>query len=276
MAAEATRATQLGLYFSGAAVLLMLGAGVVSPFVGYDPAAAVDYDQRLQAPSSAHVFGTDGQGRDVAMRVLKGTEAFFLPGLLAAGIATIIGALAGAITGYVVGPVREAVLWLLQLIDTLPRLVFIILVCTILDPTITLIALVTGILFVPSVATVIQRKVESLGSEDYILAHVAHGFTPTRILLYHIVWLQCRPALIRQATFVFSYVLFVETALSYLGDYGVPEPSPSWGNMVAQARELGGQYLAPWMFPAVAIILTISALLAFGNLVARRDEEAIR
>ena len=270
------RATSLALWSSGVALLALLMLGLVSPLVSYDPAAAVDYSHRLNPPSAGHPFGTDGQGRDVAMRVLKGTEAFFLPGLMAAALAVVVGALAGAITGYVVGPIREAVLWILQLIDTLPRLVFIILVCTILDPSITLIAFVTGVLYIPPVATVIRRKVEALGSEDYILAHLAHGFASWRILLYHIVWLQCRPMLIRQATFVFSYVLFVETALSYLGDYGVPEPTPSWGNMVAQARELGGQYLHPWLFPAVAIVVTISATLAFGNLVARADEEAVR
>jgi peptide/nickel transport system permease protein len=168
------------------------------------------------------------------------------------------------------------VLGVLQLIDTLPRLVFIILVCTIMNPAIYLIALVAAVLFIPAIATVIRRRVEALGSEDYILAHVAHGFRPIRILLYHILWLQCRPLLIRQATYVFVYVLFVETALSYLGDYGVQEPSPSWGNMVAQTRELGGASFWPWLFPAVAIVLTISAFMAFGNLLARRDEAEVR
>jgi ABC-type dipeptide/oligopeptide/nickel transport system permease subunit len=247
-------------------------ACIVALFVPYTPAEAVDLTVRDMGPSAAHLMGTDSQGRDVAIRVLKATEAFFLPGLLAAALAVVVGALTGAMTGYLVGPVRETVLWLLQLVETLPRLVFIILVCTILEPSIQLIAGVTGVLFIPAVATVIRRKVEALGSEDYILAHIAHGFPPSRILLYHIVWLQCRSMLLRQATFVFSYVLFVETALSYLGDYGVPEPDPSWGNMVAQAKSLGAQHLSPWIFPAIAIIVTISATLAFGNLVARRDE----
>ncbi len=267
---------RVGLWVSGAIVLVVLLGGLISPLIEYDPAEAVKLSDRLQPPSAANIFGTDAQGRDVAIRILKGSEAFFLPGLMAAAIATLLGAFAGALAGYLTGPIREGLLWVLQLIDTLPRLVFIILVCTILDPSIRIIAFVTGILFVPAIATVVQRKVEALGSEDYILANVAHGFSPARILGYHIVWLQCRPLLLRQATFVFCYVLFVETALSYLGDYGVPEPDPSWGNMVAQARELGSQYLAPWLFPAAAIVTTISGMLAFGNLVARQDEEAVR
>ena len=113
-------------------------------------------------------------------------------------------------------------------------------------------------------------------SEDYILAHIAHGFSPARILLHHILWLQCWPLLVRQAAFVFGYVLFVETGLSYLGDYGVQEPDPSWGNMVAQVKELEGAGSWPWLAPALAIVLTISAFLAFGNLVARKGEESLR
>ncbi len=270
------KAERVGLWSSGAVVAVVLLLGVVAPFVAYDPAGAVDYDQQLVGPSAAHWFGTDGQGRDVALRLLKGIEAFFLPGLLAGLAATTLGALAGAVAGYAEGWVRSAVLGLMQLIDTLPRLVFIILVCTILNPSISLIAAVAAVLFVPNIATVVRRKVEALGSEDYILAHIAHGFRPTRILLYHIIWLQCRPLLIRQATYVFGYVLFVETALSYLGDYGVQEPTPSWGNMVAQTRELAGAAPWPWLFPALAIVITISGFLAFGNLLARHEEEALR
>ena len=163
-----------------------------------------------------------------------------------------------------------------ELLDTLPRLVFIILVCTIRDPSVMLIAFVAGVLFIPSIATIIRRKVEALGSEDYILAHISHGFGVARVLLYHILWLQCRPVLIRQAAYVFGYVLFVETGLSYLGDYGVQEPDPSWGNMVAQVRSLPSDAPWPWMVPAAAIVLTIAGFMAFGNLVARRGEEAIR
>jgi len=268
--------SDLGLRLSGTIVLAVMLLGLVALFVPYDPADAVSYERLLQAPSWDHLMGTDGQARDVAMRLVKGTEAFFLPGLAGALVAVVLGGLAGAYTGYATGPARNALLGVLQLLDTLPRLVFIILLCTIRTPSIPLIAAVAGVLFVPTVATVVRRKVEALASEDYILAHIAHGFSPARILLHHILWLQCWPLLVRQAAFVFGYVLFVETGLSYLGDYGVQEPDPSWGNMVAQVKELEGAGSWPWLAPALAIVLTISAFLAFGNLVARKGEESLR
>jgi peptide/nickel transport system permease protein len=267
---------RLGFWLSGLIVLAVIALGCIAPMVPYEPADAVSYDDALVAPSFAHVLGTDEQGRDIAIRLVKGTEAFFLPGLMAAAISIVLGSLTGALTGYATGFFRTAVLGALQLLDTLPRLVFIILVCTIRDPSVMLIAFVAGILFIPTVATVIRRKVESLASEDYILAHIAHGFSPARVLLHHILWLQCWPILVRQAAYVFGYVLFVETGLSYLGDYGVQEPDPSWGNMVAQVRTLPSDAPWPWLIPAAAIVLTISGFLAFGNLAARRGEEAVR
>lgn len=268
--------SKLGFWLSGAIVVAVILLGCVAPFIAYDPADAVSYDRVLESPSFTHFLGTDEQGRDVAIRLVKGTQAFFLPGLMAACMAVVGGGLLGALAGYATGIVRAAVIGFLQLVDTLPRLVFIILVCTIRNPSVMLIAFVAGILFIPTVATVIRRKVESLASEDYILAHIAHGFTPVRVILYHILWLQCWPILVRQAAYVFGYVLFVETGLSYLGDYGVQEPDPSWGNMVAQVRSLPPGVAWPWLIPATAIVLTISGFLAFGNLAARRGEEAIR
>lgn len=267
---------RVGLWLSGAIVALVMLIGCIAPFLPYEPADAVDYDRALASPSVEHLCGTDEQGRDIGIRLVKGTEAFFLPGLMAAAIAVVFGSLTGALTGYASGFWRNVVQGALQLLDTLPRLVFIILVCTIRNPSVMLIAFVAGVLFVPTIATVIRRKVEALASEDYILAHIAHGFSPLKILLHHILYLQCWPILVRQGAFVFGYVLFVETGLSYLGDYGVQEPDPSWGNMVAQVRTLPPDAPWPWLIPAAAIVLTISGFLAFGNLAARRGEEALR
>jgi hypothetical protein len=88
--------SDLGLRLSGTIVLAVMLLGLVALFVPYDPADAVSYERLLQAPSWDHLMGTDGQGRDVAMRLVKGTEAFFLPGLAGALVAVVLGGLAGA------------------------------------------------------------------------------------------------------------------------------------------------------------------------------------
>jgi peptide/nickel transport system permease protein len=279
--------SNLGLWVTGGFIALFCMLGFISPFIEYVPEDAIKLEQQFCPPSFVNattaqvktcrvpantLFGTDHLGRGVGMRLLKGIDAIFLPGLLAAMLAVLFGGLLGAAAGYLRGWLRIVVLRVIQLIDTLPRLVFIILVCTIFRPSILLIAAVAGVLAIPTIATVVRTRVEQLGSEDYILAHVAHGFRPIKILLYHILWLQCRPILMRQASFVFGYIVFIEAALCYLGDYGVQEPNPSWGNMIAQAKSYALMSTWPWLLPALATMLTIAAFLAFGNLVARKDE----
>jgi peptide/nickel transport system permease protein len=265
----------LGFIVSTLIVLLLFLFGIINQWIEYDIIADVNDQRSFQPPSSDFIFGTDMQGRSIAMRLLKGVNAFFFPGLLAGLFAVLVGGALGGICGYMGGWTNRLISTLLELIDTLPRMVFLILICTIIEqPDMMIIAGVSSFLFIPSVATIIRRKVEALGSEDYILAHLAHGFHPFKIITYHILWLQCRSQLIRQFIFVFSYILFIETALSYLGAYGVQEPIPSWGNMVAQTKVSTVPW--PWLFPAAAIVITISALMNFGNTIAQWEEEIKR
>ena len=286
------RSSSLSYYLMGAFVVAFCVLGCVAPLVSYSPQDAVNQGERQFCPPaffaptsqqlrtcpkpSGSFFGTDHLGREVGIRLLKGVQAVFFPGVVAALIAVIFGGVFGAVGGYATGLLKNIIMGCLNIIDTLPRMVFMILVCTILKPSIMLIALVAGILAIPTVATLVKEKVERLASEDYILAHIAHGFSPLRILLYHILWLQCRPLLVRQASFTFGYIVFLEAALCYLGDYGVQEPQPSWGNMIAQAKNYALMSTWPWLFPALATMMTIAAFLAFGNAVARRGEMVSR
>ena len=263
------------LIISGMIVSVILICGMINPFIESDPVTDVNLSIRYASPSSDNWLGTDQQGRSVAIRIFKAISAFFFPGLIAGFIAVFLGSALGALCGYLGGMIKRNVALFLELIDSIPRMVFLVLVCTIYTPSIHLIAIVSSILFIPTIATVVRRKVEALAAEDYIVAHIAHGFHPWKIITYHILWLQCRALLIRQLIFVFSYVLFIETALSYLGDYGVPEPSPSWGNMVASIKS-SSPTVWSWLFPAMAIIISIAALLTLGDQLAQRDEEVKR
>ena len=187
-------------------MLTVFLCGVINPLIDYDPVGTADLSRRDLSPSMEFWMGTDGQGRSVATRLFKGVSAFFFPGLLAGIVAVFFGGLLGALCGYFGGWVSRIISALLELIDTLPRMVFLVLICTIFPPSIALIATISAFLFIPSVATVVRRRVEALGAEDYILAHVAHGFHPFKIISYHILWLQCRSLLTRQLIFVFAYV----------------------------------------------------------------------
>lgn len=269
-----------GIYFLG---LIVVGLGM--QLSGYDSVSDVDTSRRYASLSVSHPLGTDGYGRDILMLLLNGVRAFFIPGLLAALITASLGALFGGLSGYLEGTGKKAVLAGLQLVDALPRLVMLILLCSITQPSMTLIAVAVGILFVPTLARSIQHRVEALAAEDYILAYKAHGFSPWRVVAYHIIWMICRPVIIRQAAYVFGYVLFIETALSYL-EFGVLEGVEevlSWGTMVAQAKNVAGSWSPGageahvlglyWLAPAIAIAATTASMIGLGNRYAQEGEQ---
>ncbi len=208
----------IALWIMGTLVALFCALGLYVPQIEYDPAGEVD-DIRgrvLCAPAfsepseivekfyckkgTEHYFGTDFRGRDVGLRMLKSIESVFKPGLMAAAIAVFFGGFLGAVAGYFGGVIRLFVSYISDTLASLPRLVFLVLFCTIFKPDIMKIGIITGILTVPTVARLVQRRVESLAADDYILAHIAHGFSRVKILLYHILWLQCRPIMVRQSS----------------------------------------------------------------------------
>jgi len=287
----ALRGYPISLWALGSLVAAFCILGIYAPTIDYDPAGQTDdiRGRALCAPAFAEpsemvekfyckkgsdsYWGTDFRGREIGMRLVKSVEAVFKPGLVASFIAVVFGGLAGAIAGYFGGPIRLIVSYVNDTLASLPRLVFLVLFCTIFKPDIMKIGVITGILTIPTVARLVQRRVESLAADDYILAHIAHGFSRVKILLYHILWLQCRPIMVRQASYVFGYIIFIEAALAYLGDYGVQEPSPSWGNMIARVKKDYLFSVWPWLLPALAAMITIAVFMGFGNLLAQHEEE---
>ncbi len=220
-------------------------------------------------------LGTDYLGRDMLSRLVKGTEGFFLPGLLAVLIGLGLGVLLGAVAGYVGGRTDRAITFLTTVVGSFPRLVFILLACTIPDePSMTMIGGITGALFIPQVAEAVRRRVLALKAEDFILASRAHGLSLPRILFYHIVWLQCFPEIVRQALYLFVYVIFLETALSYLEGPGAPPEVPSWGRMLANATAamFRGQY---WhaLVPTAAIVFTTLGVASLGDVIVGQAKE---
>ena len=136
----------MGMKLSGSVVLIVLICGLLNPLVDYDPVAdAANLSRRYEAPSWEFIFGTDGHGRSIATRLFKAVSAFFFPGLIAGVVAVFWGGLLGALCGYLGGWISKVISVVLELIDTLPRMVFLVLVCTIFPPSITLIAFVSAI-----------------------------------------------------------------------------------------------------------------------------------
>ena len=240
----------------------ILGAANLLP---HDP-QEMNLQLLMASPGTAgHLLGTDFVGRDILSRLIVGIQAYFLPGLLAIGIALILGTLLGVLAGYRAGPVDTAITYGANLIDSFPRLVLILLLVAAFKPDIYYIMLVVGLTKVPVVLSLIKVKIQFLKEKNFIEAAVAIGLKSRVIILKHILWYNCRTVLIIQATLGMAEAILIETSLSYLG-FGVQEPTPSWGNMV----QAGANYLMQGKFwpstaPALAILITIMGFHLLGD-----------
>lgn len=239
-----------------------LGASRVLPL---DP-QKINPELTMAPPGTAgHWLGTDFMGRDILSRLVIGTQAYFLPGLLAIGISLSIGTFLGVAAGYRGGWPDRVCTYIGNLLDSFPRLVLILLMVAALKPDMFTIMVVVGVTNIPAVASLIKNKIVFLKQKNHIEAATALGLSGKSIILKHILWLHCRAVLIIQSIFVMAEAVWVETSVSYLG-FGVQEPTPSWGNMV----QSGVNYLMQGAFwpstaPALAILLTILGFRFLGN-----------
>ncbi len=225
----------------------------------------VHIDRMFQRPSFEHLFGTDFLGRDIFSRIVKGTEAFFVPGLVSIVISTTFGLLFGVLTGFYPKILSRLIFYFLNIIDSVPRLILILMIIVLFRPSIYLIMVFVGITSVPKVTVYIKSKVELLKNQRFIEAGRALGLSQRSIIFKHIVWLSAKSVLIIHATLGMGEAVLVETSLSYLG-FGVQEPVPSWGNMVAMGIDFffqGRWWLST--IPALVILVTIMGLYLLGD-----------
>jgi peptide/nickel transport system permease protein len=252
----------------GVACLLPATLGALATLLGLlptDPEAFVA--PANGAPSWGHWLGTDALGRDLLSRLSAAAVLFVGPGAAAAAVATVVGVSLGV--GRSLGGrwSRAGASWVLQVLDGVPKLVLVLLVAAIARSQLGWIMATVGLTFAPQIAEVVATSVERLRSSAFIEAEQSLGVGLGRIVFVHILWGHARPVLLAQLSSLFAYALLVESSLSYLGgELGVQEPTPSWGNMLALAREgVFRGHLAPALAPALMIALT---LLGFSVLAA--------
>jgi peptide/nickel transport system permease protein len=248
-------------------LLLVVGSYVLGAFnlLPYDP-DALDLELMMAGPGTpGHLLGTDFMGRDMLTRLIVGIQAYFLPGTLAVVIAIFFGTILGVLAGYRGGAYDTVITYVMNLIDSFPRLVLILLVIAAFKPDIYYIMLVVGITNVPVIASLIKGRIQFLKQKNFIEADIALGLPTSTIILKHILWHNCRSLLIIQATLGMAEAILMETSLSYLG-FGVQEPTPSWGNMVQAGSNyfMKGQFW-PSTAPALAILFTILGFHLLGD-----------
>ena len=251
-----------------AGVLLMWCVSLIS---GYDVTSDVDVIRASALPSAEHWLGTDHLGRDVAWRLLKSSEAFMGPALLACVVALGVGLPAGALAGWSGGVVAGGVRYVFTVLESLPRFVLVLLACAIFGSEVAVIGLVAGAAYAPTLGEAIYTRVDSFRRAEFVLAAEAHGVHPAWVLGYHLLWVNCGRLVLRHALMLFAYLLLLETTLSYIGgldgagSFGVAQPDPSWGNMIAfEWREPDANPWASWA-PGLAIWAVILSSAFLGD-----------
>ncbi len=256
------------------AVVVAWGVSLVS---GYDVVADVNPEHMNLGPASAHWLGTDHLGRDVAWRLVTASEVFVGPGLFACLLALLLGVPAGAWAGWVGGLGAELVRYVFTVIASLPRFVLVLLVCAIYGSSVWTLAAAAAVAYSPAIAEAVYSRIATFRGREFVLAAEAHGVHWARILGWHLLWVNGKTLIARHALQLFAYFLLVETTLSYIGaleagaGFGVPEPTPSWGNMIA--FEWGvrhGNQWATWA-PALAIWVVILGALLLADGLAEGD-----
>jgi len=232
-------------------LLLALFAPLIAP---YDP-DSIDVKAILLAPSQHHLMGTDGLGRDVFSRMLFGARISLLVGIVAVGIATAIGIVLGAISGYYRGWVDVVIMRLVDVMLSIPTFFLILAVIAFLTPSIWNIMIVIGLTSWMGVTRLVRAEFLSLQGREFVLAAKTLGAKDFRLIFTHLLPNSLTPIIVSSVLGVASAVL-IESGLSFLG-LGVQAPQASWGNILTD----GKVYIqfAWWLslFPGFAILLTV-------------------
>jgi len=249
-------------------IVLMALAAIAAPLIAHDP-LKIDLTNYLQKPSGAHWLGTDVQGRDIWSRLVFGARVSLTVGLISQGIALMLGVTLGLLAGYYGKWVDEVVMRLADVTLAFPTLLLLIAMVAAFQPSMGVVFATIGVVGWAGMARLVRGQVLVVRQLEYVQAIRALGANDIRVILQHILPNVIAPVVIA-ATLGVAGAIMAEAALSFLG-LGVPPPTPSWGSMIADGRDLDQLRRAPWtsVFPGMAIGAAVLGFNLLGD--ALRD-----
>ena len=257
--------TLFGMTIVGAVVLIALCADFLAP---HDPFAQ-DLMARMIPPSwmesgsPLHLFGTDQLGRDYLSRLMYGARISVLIGVLTVVTSGLIGTALGVTGGYFGGRVDDIVMFAITCRLAIPLILVALTVVALIGSSLTVVVLTLGLLVWERFAVSARTTTMQVRNIDYVAAARAAGASTTHILLREILP-NILSHLIVIATLEMALAILLEAALSFLG-LGVPPPLPSWGLMIAEAKDY--MFFSPWviMVPGVALFVLVLGINLLGD-----------
>lgn len=249
-----------------AGLMVVLGfvvLAVFAPWIAPQDPIATSWSAIRQAPSAEHWFGTDDIGRDVLSRVIWGTRASLLAGVVSVGISLLLGVPLGLAAGFLGGMVDGLISRITDAFLACPFLILAIALAAFLGPSLTNAMVAIGISATPIFVRVTRAQVLNVTVEDYIEAARAVGNPPLRIAMRHVLPNVTAPVIV-QATLAIATAVIAEASLSFLG-LGQQPPAPSWGSMLNTAKNYVDN--APWMaiWPGLSIFLLVLSFNLLGD-----------
>ncbi len=248
----------------GAVIIISIAlASIIVPLVSPYEFDEQNLNAVLEGPSSAHLLGTDGLGRDVFTRLFSGARTSLAVGVFTQLIVLAIGLPIGALAGYAGGRVDNLLMRFVDVMYAFPDLLLIILIRAILGGSIYMIFLAIGLVAWVNVARLVRGQILSLKQRDFTTAARAMGGSGPYITLRPLLPNSLGPVIVL-VTFGVPRAIFAEAALSYIG-IGVQPPTPSWVTMILDGYNniFGAPYLV--LFPAIAVGILMLAFTFLGD-----------
>ena len=254
-----SRGGLIGLVICAVFVLLATAAPVIAP---YDP-LATDWGALRQAPSETYWFGTDDIGRDVLSRVIWGSRASLMAGVVSVLLAMAVGVPLGTVSGYAGGLIDIVLMRITDGLLAVPALILAIALAAFLGPSLTNAMIAIGIAAAPVFMRLTRGQMLATLQAEYVEAARSMGYTNLRIIVRHILP-NIMPVLLVQATLSIATAIIAEAGLSFLG-LGQQPPAPSWGASLNAARSFIAD--APWMsiWPGAFICLAVFGCNLLGD-----------
>lgn len=216
-------------------------------------------------PSEEYILGTDQVSRDNASRLIYASRVSLAVGIGAVAIYVVIGTILGAMAGYFGKWVDMVIMRLTDIFMSFPYLMVILVIVSIMGPSLYNIIIVLGLLGWPGIARIVRGSVLAIKEMDYVKAGIALGYSTPKIVFQHILP-NCLAPILVNATFGIAHAIIMEASLSFLG-MGVQPPTASWGNMLTEAQSLTVLSQQPWLWipPGLMILLAVLSINFIGD-----------
>lgn len=247
----------------GALVILVVVSAVFAPVIApFDP-IAYNPAERLEGPSLRHPLGTDVYGRDTFSRVLYGARSSLAVAAVSVGLALLVGGLAGAMAGFFRGNLDIVVMRVTDVLLAFPAILLAIALLAFLGGGFWNLTLAIALVYTAPFVRVARASVLRVREEAFVEATRALGSHPGRVLFRHVLPNAASPIIV-EISLRLAFAILSEASLSYLG-LGTPPPAPSWGQMIADGRQI--LETSPWISigPGLAITIAVLGFNLFGD-----------